>query len=209
MKRLLISILLVALLLVGCTSNGAKVEELQSEIAELQRHITQLEQQLAELEAQVAEKDARQDKNEAIGEFALEALELQRVFMNVAAKWTAWQQQSLLEMSPDNYPRYKTHSKEEEAILKGEELSHEVRNAITSIELLYAPPEALETKGRLLAEGDSLSHALGDIMNYYLAPDTHPPTLYEEALDFIFFGLGEIDKDIRRELTDLALEYGQ
>ncbi len=193
MKRVLIPILLVVLLLAGCSSNGAKVEELQSKITEL--------------EQQLAEKEAGQDKSEAIAEFAQKALELQRVFMNVKGGWFVWYHQNLPEF--DNYPRYKTRSKEEETINQVEKLCGEVRSTITAIEQLYAPPEALETKKALLAEGDSLLHTLGDIINYYLAPDVRPPSLYQEAFDFLSHGLGETDKDVRRELTDLLLEYGQ
>lgn len=209
MKRLLISILLVALLLVGCTSNGAKVEQLQSRIAQLEQENAALKSQVTQLEEQLAGEEAGQDKSEAIALFAEEALKLQSVFMNVVwVDWVGWRHQSILE-SPSTYPRLKTRDKEIEAINTIQGFSGEVRSTIATIELLYAPPEALETKGRLLAEGDSLSHALGDIMNYYLAPDSHPLSLYQEAADFILDDLGEIDKDIRRELTDLALEYGQ
>ncbi len=200
MKRVLIPILLVALLLVGCYSNEAKVEELQSEIAEL-------EERLAEAEAQIAEREARQDKSKAIVEFADQALELRSAFMDISYRWLAWYHQNLPD--PDNYPRYTTRNKEIEAINEAQKLFFEVKGIVTSIEQLYAPPEAIETKRKLLTEGDSLQQAFNDICNYYAAPDTHPPSLYEEGLNFISHELGEIDKDVRRELVDLGLEYGQ
>jgi len=191
MKRILIAILAVALLLVGCAPNGAALEELQSEIAEL--------------EEQLAEKEARQNKNEAIAEFAQQALELQRVIMDVRNKWVSWSQQNL----PDNYPRYASRSKELEAVDETQKLFYEVKSVITKIEQLYAPLEAIETKRKLLAEGDSLQQAFVDIIDFYAAPDVRPTSLYDGAWKVIYDDLGEIDKVVRRELTDLALEYGQ
>lgn len=199
----LLILILVVVPLAGCTSNRAEVEQLQSRIAQLEQENTALKEQLAE-------KEAGQDKNEAIAQFAWEALGLQRVLLNNARKWTTWQQQNLLEMSPDNYPRYKTLSKEAEARDKVVELLKEVGSTITAIELLYAPPEALKAKRKLLAEGDSLVQAFVDIITYYAnAPDIVPLTVYQEAQHFITVSMADIDKDIRRELTDLFLEYGQ
>jgi hypothetical protein len=71
------------------------------------------------------------------------------------------------------------------------------------------PPEAIETKRKLLAEGDSLLDAVLDIINYYAAPDIRPPSLYNEALGSLSGDFREMDKEVRRELTDLYLEYGK
>lgn len=209
MKRVLIPILLVVLLLAGCAQNGTEVQTLESEVSRLNQENTALQSRVTQLEEQLAEKEAGQDKNEAIVQFAQESLELQRAFNNVALKWREWWRQSILEFSDDNYPRYKTRSKEVEAINQLSGLFEEVRNTISTIELLYAPPEAIETKRKLLTEVDLLSQAFVDIINFYASPDSQPHSLYEEAQKFIQDYLGEIDKDVRRELTDLVLEYGQ
>lgn len=212
MNRVLVSTLGVILLLVGCTSDRVVVEELQSEIsalkiqnANLEAKNAQLEKRLLALETQIAEKGVTPDKSEAIADFTQEALALQSIFMDIRNKWVLWSQANL----PDNYPRYTTRDKELEAIEEAQKLAYEVNNIISSIEQLYAPQEAIETKKELLSEGDLLQQAFIDIINFYAAPDSQPPSLYDEAWKFVYDDLPEIDRTVRRELIDLQLEYGQ
>lgn len=199
MKRVVIPILLTVMLLVGCTSDKAEVERLQSRIANL--------------EGQIAEQEAIQDKSKAIAQFAQKALEFQRVLMNVPQKWVEWQVRNSSERG-SVYPRYKTTSKEIEAANELFGLRDEVRRTITAVELLYAPNQAIETKKKLLAECDSIYDALGGMGAYYASVASEPnssipASVFQKGIDFMFTTLPKTDQDVRRELTDLLLEHSQ
>jgi hypothetical protein len=146
------------------------------------------------------------DKSEAIANFAEQALIMQTTLKGTISKWFQYFNSNL---PSGGFPRYATSKESETTYLKAIELGMEAGKIIGSIEQLYAPQEAIETKKKLLAEGDSLSQAFEDLVNFYAIPDYYPVSLFNNAYDFIREGFGETDRTIRRELTDLLLEYKQ
>ncbi len=159
-----------------------------------------------EVARQLAESASERDRTLTTTRFAEQALGHQRALGNIASLWRGWQQRNLPEMASGVGPRDEARDMDLEAVDMSENLRGEVKRVIGNIEQLEAPPDAVETKIRLLAEGDMLHQFFMDVTTYYVN-DAKPDRLYYEANNFIFQAFYDIETPLRRELTDLLLGY--
>lgn len=185
MKQLAIIVSILTIILVGCSQDEQRISQLEQRVSELE---TQLETQ--------SEQYANQrSKSDAIVQFAERALELQDSLVDIQWDWIRW-------YSERGTPIF---APDAEAHKLANELGYDTFVIIKEIEELYAPPEALESKYALLNQGDMLDEAFRNLGTYTFNLKPLPEFLNkaEELLD----SLDEVNRNVRRSLIDLKLEY--